>query len=50
MLQMTSCVCTLGYVMGLSMDVRRLLGLICVSETVVYAQINRFREQINAFT
>lgn len=46
MLQMTSCVCTLGYVMGLSMDVRRLLGLICVSETVVYL----FREQINAFT
>lgn len=36
--------------MGLSIDMRRLLGLICVSETVVYAQVNQFRDQINSFT
>lgn len=29
------------------MDIWRLAGLICVSETMAYAQVNRFREQIN---
>lgn len=29
------------------MGIERLPGLICVSETTVYAQINRFRGQIN---
>lgn len=31
------------------MDVGRLPGLICVSETVAYAQVSRFREQINCW-
>ena len=50
MLQIRPCEYTRNQVIHLSIDVRRLPKLICVSETKAYAQINRFSEQINYFS
>lgn len=47
MLKITSCDYTPDWVICLSMDMGRLPGLICVSETVDYVQVNWFKEQIN---